>query len=80
MKAFLRTIIITSMITLFAAQGFSQINPPNGGHGQDGNQPPAPSGGGGGAPIGSGLFILLGLGAAYASKGVFTIKKEDLES
>ena len=33
--------------------------PPSGGHGQSGNQD------GGGAPIGGGLFILLGLGAAY---------------
>ena len=32
--------------------------PPSGGHGQTGNQE-------GGAPIGGGLFILLGLGAAY---------------
>ena len=35
-------------------------------HGQNGDQPP-----GGGAPIGSGLFILLGLSAAYAGKKIY---------
>ena len=32
-------------------------------------------GGGGPAPIGGGLFILLGLGAAYGSKKVYDLKK-----
>ncbi len=31
---------------------------------------------GGGAPIGGGLFILLGLGAAYGSKKVYSLVKE----
>lgn len=39
--------------------------PPAGGHGAAGNQES------GGAPIGSGLFILLGLGAAYGGKKIY---------
>ena len=51
--------------------------------------PPPPSGdegaGGtsdqrtGGAPIGGGLFILLGLGAAYGGKKLYDLRKEKLE-
>ena len=43
--------------------------PPSGGHGQSGNQE------GGRAPIGGGLFILLGLGAAYGGKKLYDRKK-----
>jgi hypothetical protein len=32
---------------------------------------------GGGAPIGGGLFILLGLGAAYAGKKIYQYKKQE---
>ena len=35
-----------------------------------------PGPGGGAAPIGGGLFILLGLGAAYGSKKVYSLVKE----
>lgn len=34
---------------------------------------------GGGAPIGSGLFILLGLGAAYGGKKLYEMKKDRIE-
>ena len=46
-------------------------NPPNppGEHGASGNQT------GGSAPIGGGLFILLGLGAAYGSKKLYDNRK-----
>ena len=47
--------------------------PPPPGHGQNGNQP------GGNAPIGGGLFILIGLGAAYGGKKIYDINKEELE-
>ncbi len=45
--------------------------PPAGGHGETGNQD-------GGAPIGGGLFILLGLGAAYGGTKAyqFYLKKK----
>ena len=45
--------------------------PPGSGHGQSGNQT------GGNAPVGGGLFILLGLGAAYGGKKIYKILKEE---
>ena len=67
------------VFTLFTANVFSQDPPPppTAGHGATGNQD------GGGAPIGDGLLILLGLGAAYGGKKLYHLfneKKEDLES
>ena len=50
----------------FSAIGFTQPPPPPAGHGSSGDQSP-----GGTAPIGSGLVILLGLGAAYGGKKIF---------
>jgi len=47
--------------------------PPPPDHGESGNQP------GGNAPIGGGLFILLGLGAAYGGKKLYDMKKEKIE-
>ena len=50
--------------------------------------PPPPPGGsntqgnkldGGGAPIGGGLFILLGLAAAYGGRKIYNLRKEHLE-
>lgn len=49
-------------------------NPPAGNHGADGDISP-----GGGAPIGGGTFILIGLVAAYAAKKVYSNRKIDLE-
>ena len=34
---------------------------------------------GGGAPLGGGLFVLLGLGAAYAGKKIYDYKKREPE-
>jgi hypothetical protein len=48
--------------------------PPSGGHGQTGNQSPP----GGGTPIGSGLVLLLALGAAYGGKKLYTLKKQEI--
>ena len=45
--------------------------PPDSGSSTTGNKL-----GGNGAPIGSGLFILLGLGAAYGGKKLYQIKKQ----
>lgn len=52
--------------------------PPNGGASPGGGNIPL---NGGGAPIGSGIGILLSLGAAYGGKKVFNIlqKQESLE-
>jgi len=48
--------------------------PPPGNHGTSGNDSL-----GGGAPIGGGLFILLGLGAAYGGKKWYDHRKRPLE-
>jgi len=62
-----------AMLTSF--QGYATNNPPNppGEHGQTNDQS------GGSAPIGGGLFILLGLGAAYGGKKLYNSRKEALE-
>ena len=60
-------VLIASITTLNV---FSQgPPPPPSGHGDIGNQS------GGNAPIAGGLFILLGLGAAYGGKKVYDIRK-----
>jgi len=70
MKKQILPIIVTLIFTLFTYSGFSQVPPPPpGDHGQTGNQP------GGNAPVGGGLFILLGLGAAYGVKKYQNVKK-----
>ena len=47
--------------------------PPPGGSNNSGNQL------GGNAPIGGGLFILLGLGAAYGGRKIYQLRKKSLE-
>ncbi len=79
MKKQITTFILTIVFSLFVYNGFSQgpPPPPSGvGHGASGNQ------NGGSAPIGGGLFILLGLGAAYGGKKLYNLfdEKEELES
>ncbi len=60
--------------TLLSAGAFAQVPPPPpSGHGSGGNQPAD----GGGAPIGSGIGILLALGAAYGGKKFFEVKSEE---
>ena len=51
----------------------AQVPDPPAQHGENGNTEP-----GGGAPIGGGLLILLGLGAGYGAKKLYDIKKKKL--
>jgi len=44
--------------------------PPGNGHGQPGNNPP-----GAGAPIGEGMFLLIGLAGLYGGKKVLNLRK-----
>ncbi len=67
-KLLVIAIIISAPLLLNA-----QPVPPSGGHGLNGNQTPT----GGGAPIDGGLSILLLLGAAYGSKKVYKLKKQE---
>ena len=65
----------TLILALFMGWGFVAMAqgpppPPPGGHGQVGDQP------GGGAPIGSGMVLLLSLGAAWGGKKVYQAYKE----
>ena len=69
-------LILTASFLLFSATALmAQVPPPPpSSHGLDGNQPA-----GGGAPIGSGIAILLSLGAAYGGKKVYDFHKKKLE-
>lgn len=67
-KVFFFIAIFCFLISNAIAQG--PPPPPSGGHGQSDNQP------GGGAPVGSGLVILLGLGAAYGGKKVLDLNRK----
>ncbi len=72
-KIVLSGIIILLLSTGIMAQG-GDPPPPPGGHGSGDDEEP-----GGGAPIGSGIFILLSLGAAYGGKKLYELKNEDVE-
>ncbi|MDP3462010.1 MAG: hypothetical protein Q8S18_04375 [Bacteroidales bacterium] len=67
----MKTQLIKTILTITFVVGSSVLlaqvppPPPGGGHGGGDNQP------GGGAPIGSGIGILLALGAAYGGKKVY---------
>lgn len=65
------------ILTLGLVMGISAVTfaqpgppPPPADHGTDGNASP-----GGTAPVGSGLAILLSLGAAYGSKKIYDARK-----
>jgi hypothetical protein len=72
MKTFIKILFLT-LFTLNSILLFSQgaPPPPPDGHGSSTNQDP-----GGGAPIGSGVGILLALGAAYGGKKVWDYRKK----
>jgi len=76
MKNKIKILIIS--LTLGLLFGISAISvaqpgppPPPGGHGSEGNQSP-----GGTAPIGTGLFIMITMGAAYGAKKLFDARKK----
>lgn len=73
MKNILKSILVCFVFAIvFLLVAPVQADPPGmpGGHGETGDQAPP----GGGAPIASGLAILIGLGGAYAGKKVYEIK------
>ena len=73
LKKITLTILVIIGIT-FSFDLIAQVPPPPPpSHGETGNQS------GGNAPIGGGLFILIGLGAAYAGNKLYQSNKEDVE-
>lgn len=67
LKTFLALALLFSIHTV----GFSQPPPPppSIGHGATSNQP------GAGAPIGEGMFMLIGLAGLYAGKKLYDLRK-----
>lgn len=62
------------LLALATTSLFAQAPPPPPpDHNSSGNQT------GGNAPIGGGLFILIGLGAAYGGKKIYVLRKEKSE-
>jgi len=72
MKKFIMVFFFAISLLFWSNQIYAQADPPAD-HGLPGNQS------GGGAPIGGGLFILLGLGAAYGGKKLYDYKKSTME-
>ncbi|MCF8348312.1 MAG: hypothetical protein K9G61_05820 [Bacteroidales bacterium] len=68
------TLLLFILLYLPAGQVIAQPPPPPPSHGGSSNQ-----NAGNGAPIGGGLFILLGLGAAYGARKAYLSQKETLE-
>ncbi len=78
MKKILKNIIKAFAILLFvsAAYTVSAQGPPPPPSGSEGSGGTSGNQLGGNAPIGGGLFILLGLGAAYGGRKLYQIQKE----
>ena len=74
---FIKKITLTVLVIIGISFSFDLLAqvppPPPPTHGDTGNQT------GGNAPIGGGLFILVGLGAAYAGKKLYQSNKESIE-
>jgi hypothetical protein len=68
--AFLTLALLISIHVETFATGGPPPPPPGGGHGGGGNNPP-----GSGAPIGEGMFILIGLAGLYGGKKVYDLRK-----
>ena len=77
-KKYFHILILTLAIAWLGgnrAEAQQAVPPPPASHGATGDQ----AANGGGAPIGGGLFILLGLGAAYGGKKLYDHRKGSLE-
>ncbi len=77
MKKTINNILKAFVIGLMVSIAYSveaQPPPPPGGAAGTGNE--SGNSQGGSAPIGGGLFILLGLGAAYGGRKVYNLRKE----
>jgi uncharacterized membrane protein len=75
----LSALMIIGFISLSSISYSQPPPPPGGASGVGGTGGSSGDRTGGGAPIGGGLFILLGLGAAYGGKKIYDLRKKDLE-
>ncbi|PKP32724.1 MAG: hypothetical protein CVT99_03385 [Bacteroidetes bacterium HGW-Bacteroidetes-16] len=73
-KIFIQLMIIVSFTLTSTFLPAQDPPPPPSDHGGSGNAPAD-----NGAPISGGLFILLGLGAAYGGKKLYDLRKESIE-
>jgi len=73
----LRAFIIVLMVSIAYTMEAQGPPPPPGG--STGGTNGSGNSQGGNAPIGGGLFILLGLGAAYGGRKIYNMRKESLE-
>ena len=65
-------LVLTIILSMASVDAFAQVPPPPPpDHGSTGNQT------GGNAPIGGGLFILLGLGAVYGGRKLMIQNEEE---
>jgi len=75
-KILMATVFVFTCL-VFSTSVFAQDPPPppppGGGHGAGGSQVP-----GGGAPIGSGLVLLIAMAAGYGGKKVYNFRKRKL--
>jgi len=80
MKKLLRLMVVVSFFTALPYFASAQTQSPGAKDDpvQKSDDPSrgGPTPGGGAAPIGGGLFILLGLGAAYGGKKVYNLAKK----
>jgi hypothetical protein len=81
MKSINKVLTVAAIILVSLSLSAQSPPPPNNG---GGGSTAAPSGvdntvGSNAAPIGGGIFILLGLGAAYGGKKLYNLRKEKLE-
>jgi hypothetical protein len=70
----LKTILTLIIFFVFSLSFYAQTGPPDppDGHGDEGDQ-----NSGGDAPVGAGIFLLLGLGAAYGARKVYVLKRAE---
>lgn len=67
-------IIMTVFSVFIGSIAFAQLTEPGGG---DGSAPGDSGIAGGGAPIGSGITILIALGAAYSGKKIYSMNDKN---
>ncbi len=71
MKSIFKKLLLATLPVLFMFSAAIAQPPPPGNHGENEDQSPFEE-----APIGSGLALLLGMGAVYGAKKVYDARKQ----